>query len=428
MPLPNFKSEIPRLYTTILQLSPGEKSLGMKISQGSDGTPKVSVIKSSGPASRSELQVGHQLLCINSHRVRAAEQGVRLFKHYLAKGAPLELLMSAGTLPLGCSYALVKANQKLVKEDGSLQGLFLKEDRKLVRVVDVSSNGLFAGIGINKRDVIMAIDEHEVRTVKGCEKALKQATRDVIPVLTYNVFRKAKSSFLAEKTSNNVATVSACENAGRSVKEKKRVFSDVYEIGRELGSGAFSSVLLATSKETREKFAVKVINRSSLSAPLKRALQREVDILRDFNHPNILRLIETYSTDQKYYLVTEILEGGELFDRIVEKSSYTESEARDLSKMLIQALEYCHLRRVAHRDLKPENILLKYRDDDTLVTIADFGLARKAPCEDSLKTLCGSPMYLSPEIIKRDRYGTKTDMWSLGVIIFILLGGCEFTL
>jgi hypothetical protein len=152
--------------------------------------------------------------------------------------------MSAGTLPLGCSYALVKANQKLVKEDGSLQGLFLKEDRKLVRVVDVSSNGLFAGIGINKRDVIMAIDEHEVRTVKGCEKALKQATRDVIPVLTYNVFRKAKSSFLAEKTSNNVATVSACENAGRSVKEKKRVFSDVYEIGREVSTSSLRNELL----------------------------------------------------------------------------------------------------------------------------------------------------------------------------------------
>ena len=100
---------------------------------------------------------------------------------------------------------------------------------------------------------------------------------------------------------------------------------------------------------------MKVINRSSLSPPLKRALQREVDILRDFNHPNILRLIETYSTDQKYYLVTEILEGGELFDRIVEKSSYSESDARDLSKMLIQALEYCHLRRVAHRDLKVSN-------------------------------------------------------------------------
>lgn len=160
--------------------------------------------------------------------------------------------MSAGTLPPGCSYALVKVNQKLVKttlEDGSLQGLFLEEDRKLklVRVVDISSNGLFAGIGINKRDVIMAIDEHEVRTVKGCEEALKQATRDVIPVLTYNVFRKAKSSFLAEKTSNKVATVSACENAGRSVKEKKRVFSDVYEIGREVSTSSLRNKLLFLS-------------------------------------------------------------------------------------------------------------------------------------------------------------------------------------
>ena len=75
---------------------------------------------------------------------------------------------------------------------------------------------------------------------------------------------------------------------------------------------------------------------------------------------------------------------------------------------------------------KPENILLKSVDDDTLITIADFGLARKTPTEYSLKTLCGSPMYMSPEIIRRQSYGTKTDMWSVGVIIFILLGGCEF--
>lgn len=82
------------------------------------------------------------------------------------------------------------------------------------------------------------------------------------------------------------------------------------------------------------------------------ALQREIEILSGFNHPNILHFIESYSTVEKHYLVTELLEGGELFDRIIEKSTYTEMEARDLSKTLIKALEYCHLRQVAHRDLK----------------------------------------------------------------------------
>ena len=97
---------------------------------------------------------------------------------------------------------------------------------------------------------------------------------------------------------------------------------------------------------------MKIVNRSSLNAMTEKSLHREINILSGFNHPNILKLIETYTTIQRHYLVTDILEGGELFDRIVEKSVYTEGEARDLSKTLIETMEYCHLRQVAHRDLK----------------------------------------------------------------------------
>jgi len=310
-------------------------------------------------------------------------------------------------------------------DDGSLQGLFLKEGGGVVRVEGIGSDkGLFTKVKINKKDVIMTINGVEVRSIKECEDAIMMQHKSVggdniIPILTYNVFRKAKSTMVVEATSN-----SAVEGGGDpSLRVKKRSVSDAYEMGKELGSGAFSTVVLATSKDTGEKFAVKIVNRSSLNAMSEKALRREINILTGFNHPNILRLIETYTTIQKHFLVTEILEGGELFDRIVEKSVYTEGEARDLSKTLIETMEYCHLRQVAHRDLKPENILLKSLDDDTQITIADFGLARKAPDDDSLQTFCGSPMYLSPEIIRRKRYGTQTDMWSLGVIIFILLGG-----
>ena len=143
--------------------------------------------------------------------------------------------MSAGALPPGCSYVLAKVNQKLINttmEDGSLQGLFLKEDGEMVRVVDLGSNGLFSSIGIHKRDVVIAIGGREIHTVKECEEALNQATRDVIPVLTYNVLRKAKSPLLVETTSNRAVI----KNAGRSVKEKKPVFSDVYEIGRKVSN------------------------------------------------------------------------------------------------------------------------------------------------------------------------------------------------
>lgn len=127
-------------------------------------------------------------------------------------------------------------------------------------------------------------------------------------------------------------------------------------------------------------------------------------------------------TINNYYLVAEYLEGGELFDRIVHKSSYTESEARDVCKILFGALSYMNSKGIAHRDLKPENLLLQYKDSDSEIKIADFGFAKKTE-GDSLKTLCGTPGYVAPEVLRKVKYGTKADMWAMGVIIFIMLGG-----
>jgi serine/threonine protein kinase len=103
-------------------------------------------------------------------------------------------------------------------------------------------------------------------------------------------------------------------------------------------------------------YAMKVVNRASLSKSLEVALKHEISILNDLDHPNILKLVETFSTIQKHYLVTELLEGGELFDRIVDKTTYTESEARDVSRILFRALKYCHQKHVCHRDLKVSHI------------------------------------------------------------------------
>jgi serine/threonine protein kinase len=100
------------------------------------------------------------------------------------------------------------------------------------------------------------------------------------------------------------------------------------------------------------------VNRSSLTKSLEEALKREISILNDLDHPNILSLVETFSTIKTHYLVTELVEGGELFDRIVEKSTYTESEARDVSRTLLKALKYCHSKHVCHRDLKVSEQLL----------------------------------------------------------------------
>lgn len=176
-------------------------------------------------------------------------------------------------------------------------------------------------------------------------------------------------------------------------------------------------------------YAIKIVTRASLDRDTEHALQDEISILGKLRHEHIMGLYESVVTIDKYYLVTEYLEGGELFDRVVEKEQYTENEARDVCVVLFGTMRYIHSCGIAHRDLKPENLLLAYchsdsdKQSDSDIKIADFGFAKVAPHDDSCNTMCGTPGYLAPEVIRKKRYGTQCDMWSMGVIVFILLGG-----
>jgi len=153
-------------------------------------------------------------------------------------------------------------------------------------------------------------------------------------------------------------------------------------------------------------------------------LQEEISILSSIKHANIVRLYETYEDTKFYYLVTEEMYGGELFDRVVQKQTYNEKEARDACKSLLDAMNYLHGNYIVHRDLKPENILLWTLGDDSCIKLADFGFAKRVPeGKDCLKTQCGTPGYVAPELLKGNLYGLKADMWSIGVIAYILLGG-----
>ena len=132
------------------------------------------------------------------------------------------------------------------------------------------------------------------------------------------------------------------------------------------------------------------------------ALVGEISILTELIHPSIMRLHDTFIDDEHYYLVTEYLSGGELFNRIAEKSTYIEKEAQDVCSIVLDAVDHCHARRITHRDIKPENLLLLNRDDDMTLKIADFGFVKRAPG------------FVLPEILRRDAYVTKTDTWSIG--------------
>lgn len=165
------------------------------------------------------------------------------------------------------------------------------------------------------------------------------------------------------------------------------------------------------------------MNRKKLSEEDEAALLDEVDILKEMKHVHIIRLYDFFTEPSTYYLVMEQMSGGELFDRIVAKAYYNEKEARDTCKILLEAVGHMHKNHVAHRDLKPENLLLLSKDDDSTVKIADFGFAKKVQEQNSLTTQCGTPGYVAPEILEGTPYDERADMWSVGVILYILLGG-----
>jgi len=205
--------------------------------------------------------------------------------------------------------------------------------------------------------------------------------------------------------------------------EEAEALTSKYEIGEELGRGAFSVVKVGTNRKTRDRVAVKIIDRNDVGKDYEKNLRMEMDILRRVDHPNIIALLEMIEAGNKLYFVMELVTGGELFDRIVEKGSYSEEDAKILVRKIVSAIEYLHKQNIAHRDLKPENLLVKSVEDDTEVKIADFGLSKIIDKDKMMQTACGTPGYVAPEVLNAEGYDKEVDMWSVGVITYILLCG-----
>jgi serine/threonine protein kinase len=168
-------------------------------------------------------------------------------------------------------------------------------------------------------------------------------------------------------------------------------FHDVYDLKTKIRKGSFATVWECERKDTGEKFAVKIIKREGLKPSDDEAVMNEVAVVRSLEHENIVQFIDFYEEPDYFFLVMEYMTGGDVFDRIVEKTQYTEKDARDLIKILVKAVEYMHSKGVAHRDLKPQNLLLKSKEDDADIKVADFGFARRVHTPQSLTTRCGTP-------------------------------------
>ncbi|KAJ7976801.1 Calcium-dependent protein kinase [Quillaja saponaria] len=207
------------------------------------------------------------------------------------------------------------------------------------------------------------------------------------------------------------------ESTGREIELR-------YVLGRELGRGEFGITYLCTDKGTGETFACKSITKKKLKTAVDiDDVRREVEIMKHLpKHPNFVSLRDTYEDDNAVHIVMELCEGGELFDRIVARGHYTERAAAAVTKTIVEVVQMCHKHGVMHRDLKPENFLFANRKETALLKAIDFGLSIFFKPGDKFTEIVGSPYYMAPEVLKRN-YGPEVDVWSAGVILYILLCG-----
>jgi serine/threonine protein kinase len=207
-------------------------------------------------------------------------------------------------------------------------------------------------------------------------------------------------------------------------------------IGECVGKGASGHVKIARHRRTGQLAAIKILpldfvfgSRTSLNTRQAKVdkqrlgIDREIIMMKLMNHPNIMRIYDVYEDDKELYLILEYIEGGELFDFLVNRGKLPPLDALAYFRQIIYGLNYAHAFSIIHRDLKPENILI-HSLNPPLIKIADWGMAAFAPPSLELETSCGSPHYASPEIVHGHKYsGTATDIWSCGVILFALLTG-----
>ncbi|KAJ4897756.1 Calcium-dependent protein kinase 9 [Raphanus sativus] len=215
--------------------------------------------------------------------------------------------------------------------------------------------------------------------------------------------------------------------AARSSSILENAYEDVklfYTLGKELGRGQFGVTYLCTENSTGKKYACKSISKKKLVTKAdKDDMRREIQIMQHLSgQPNIVEFKGAYEDEKAVNLVMELCAGGELFDRIIAKGHYSERAAASVCRQIVSVVKICHFMGVLHRDLKPENFLLSSKDDKALIKATDFGLSVFIEEGKVYRDIVGSAYYVAPEVLRR-RYGKEVDIWSAGIILYILLSG-----
>ncbi|VDM27057.1 unnamed protein product [Toxocara canis] len=194
-----------------------------------------------------------------------------------------------------------------------------------------------------------------------------------------------------------------------------------YRLGKELGAGNFSKVKLGVHVLTKEKVAVKIMEKSKMDQKAQRLLTREIQSMEILHHPNIIRLFECVETISRTFLVLEYAGGGELYAFVQERGKLTENDGKPLFAQIVSAVAHMHAKNIVHRDIKAENVIFSHPG---WVKLADFGFSCQVESGANLSTFCGSPPYAAPELFKEKEYsGPMVDIWALGVLLYFMLVG-----
>ncbi|KAJ1459989.1 kinase-like domain-containing protein [Pelagophyceae sp. CCMP2097] len=302
--------------------------------------------------------------------------------------------------------------------------------RLVVYVEDTSSNGTFL---------------NQEKLAKRSRRALKQG--DELSLLLPKLGEKKTAYVFVDVVAQRFSSQQRRHAArpggvGRSLtvaaRAKDRSLNEDYDVRDELGAGAMGKVYRATERKTGEHYAVKVmaIKSFAMNADFEfEELLNEARMLRNLAHDNIVSVKDVYSTESAFSIVMQLVDGGDLLDRIIQRGPYSEADARGVLRHLLDAVGYLHARGIVHRDIKPENILLRRKDDDVDVLLTDFGIAKGSGVGSlGCTTFCGTPQYLAPEVMaKHDEAdgetspydGAAADVWSVGVVLYVLLAGTQ---
>lgn len=206
--------------------------------------------------------------------------------------------------------------------------------------------------------------------------------------------------------------------AGLDSTFKKVDVKEDYIIGKVIGKGSFSIVSECTHKVTGEICAVKAMSKSKFLD--SKQIENEIEILKVSSHQNIIKLIDVYETSDFLYLVMELIRGGELYAEVIDIGPFNEMKAYKIFVQLFEAVQYLHSKNITHRDLKLENILI---NENLQLKLSDFGLSKKLDPSniEFMKTRCGTPSYVAPEILLGELYTPSVDLWSLGVILYLMV-------